>query len=69
MKTKTKRTQTAFTKVHSADPSAILQTERDLKDAIMTVSVFVNLFALCLWVALQTTSQYDAELVSFFINR
>jgi hypothetical protein len=69
MKTMTKRTSSPLPTIAPADPSAILQTERDLKDAIMTVSVFVNLFVLCLWVALQTTAQYDAELAQFFINR
>lgn len=69
MKTKAKRTPSTVLNSESADPSALLQTERDLKDAILTVSVFVNLFALCLWVALQTTSQYDSALADFFINR
>jgi hypothetical protein len=52
-----------------ADPSAIIQTERDFKDALLTVSVFANLFILCLWVALQATSHYDSALASFFLNR
>ncbi|MDQ5932078.1 MAG: hypothetical protein WBK76_01020 [Candidatus Saccharimonadales bacterium] len=69
MKTKTKRTLLPTKKVLSSEPSALLQTERDLKDAILTVSVFVNLFGLCLWVALQTTARYDAALVDFFIAR
>lgn len=51
------------------DPSAIAQTERDVKDAVLTVSVFANLFALCLWVALQTTSDYDTALINFFLAR
>ncbi len=53
----------------SLDPSALLQTERDLKDAILTVSIFANLFILCLWVALQTTAQYDTALIDFFLPR
>lgn len=69
MKTKIKRISSKFTAKQMADPSAIIQTERDFKDAIMTVSVFVNLFFLCLWVALQTTAQYDAVLADFFVNR
>lgn len=69
MKTKTKNTPSSISNAKLATPSAIMQTERDLKDAIMTVSVFVNLFALCLWVALQTTAQYDGALADFFINR
>lgn len=69
MKTKIKRISSKFTAKQMADPSAIIQTERDFKDAIMTVSVFVNLFFLCLWVALQTTAQYDVVLADFFVNR
>jgi hypothetical protein len=69
MKTKIPRMTQKFTRKQMADPSAIAQTERDFKDAIMTVSVFVNLFILCVWVALQTTAQYDTVLANFFLNR
>lgn len=70
MKAKVKRIASKITKKSfGPDPSAIVQTERDFKDAVLTVSVFANLFILCLWVALQATSQYDTALVSFFINR
>jgi hypothetical protein len=51
------------------EPSAIVQTERDFKDALLTVSIFANLFLLCIWVALQATTQYDSALASFFLNR
>ncbi len=56
-------------KTMPADPSAIAQTERDFKDAILTVSVFVNLFLLCIWVALQSTTEYDMAIASFFLDR
>ncbi len=56
-------------KTAPADPSALAQTERDFKDAILTVSVFVNLFLLCVWVALQSTTQYDLAIASFFLDR
>ena len=56
-------------KKQPVDPSAVAQTERDFKDALMTVSVFANLFILCLWVAVQTTTQYDAALADFLVNR
>jgi len=69
MKSKITRVSSKFTRKQLADPSALIQTERDFKDAILTVSVFVNLFILCLWVAVQTTSQYDAALIDFFIAR
>jgi hypothetical protein len=52
-----------------SEPSAIMQTERDFKDALLTVSIFANLFMLCVWVALQVTTQYDTALASFFLNR
>lgn len=51
------------------DFSALAQSERDFKDAVLTVSVFVNLFMLCIWIALQTTSAYDQALANFFIGR
>ena len=51
------------------EPSAVVQTERDFKDALLTVSIFANLFLLCVWVALQATNQYDTALASFFLNR
>lgn len=69
MKSKIARVQTKFTRKQLADPSALVQTERDFKDAVLTVSVFVNLFILCLWVAIQTTTQYDAALIDFFVAR
>ena len=55
----------------SAKPnmSAIVQTERDFKDAVLTVSIFANLFLLSVWVALQVTSEYDDALAAFFMLR
>lgn len=67
-KVKTKSKQ-LIKKSFVADPSAVVQTERDMKDALLTVSIFTNLFILCLWVALQSTTQYDAALTTFFLNR
>lgn len=69
MKANIKRMSAKFSQSKVDEPSAIAQTERDFKDAILTVSVFANLFILCLWVALQTTSAYDTALASFFITR
>ncbi len=55
----------------SAKPnfSAIAQTERDFKDALLTVSIFANLFLLSVWVAVQVTSAYDEALAAFFMLR
>lgn len=47
--------------------SAIAQTERDFKDAVLTVSIFANLFLLSIWVAVQVTSTYDEALATFFM--
>lgn len=69
MKASAKRITSKFSKMKVDEPSAIAQTERDFKDAILTVSVFANLFFLCIWVALQSTSQYDMALANFFLNR
>lgn len=64
MKTKQKATKKIL-----AEQEIVLQTERDVRDALLIVSVAANLFVVCLWVALQVTSHYDASLSSFFIHR
>lgn len=65
---KRKQKTATSTKV-SRSQEAMLQTERDFKDALLMVSIAANLFVVSLWVALQVTSYYDDALVSFFINR
>lgn len=66
MKTKQKSTKKTSEAVNQ---EALLQSERDFKDALLIVSVAANLFVLCLWVALQVTSRYDTALTWFFIHR
>lgn len=46
-----------------------LDTGRDAMAALLVVSVLVNLFFVCLWVALRTTTQYDEALTLFFLGR
>jgi len=41
----------------------------DLKTALLIVSVVANLFIFTAWVALQVTTQYDAQVASFLFNR
>lgn len=48
---------------------AVFTTGADAKTALLIVSLTVNIFMLCLWVALQVTSQYDQSLYNFFIHR
>ncbi len=41
----------------------------DLKNAILIVSVVLNLFFFVTWLALQVTSAYDMQLAGFFLGR
>jgi len=66
MKTKQKNIKKNRNSLHH---EAVFETERDLKDALLIVSITANLFVVCLWVALQVTSRYDSSLTSFFIHR
>jgi hypothetical protein len=51
------------------NPTAMLATEQDFKNALLMISLSINLFALSLWVALQVTTVYDAALTGFFFGR
>jgi hypothetical protein len=61
-----KRKSTASDKKTKA---VLSQSLSDFKTAALLVSVTINLFLLCLWIALQVTADYDHSLFSFFINR
>ncbi len=50
-------------------PIAMLQTERDFRDALLMVSIAINLFGLSLWIAMQATTTYDTALMQFFFAR
>jgi len=41
----------------------------DLRTALLIVSLVANLFIFTAWVALQVTTQYDAQVASFLFNR
>lgn len=69
MKEVSQKSPKSTKKLAKVNFSAIAQTERDFKDAVLTVSVFANLFILSIWVALQVTSKYDNALASFFLLR
>ncbi len=47
----------------------MLATEHDFKNALLLVSLGINVFVLCLWVALQVTPAYDLALTQFFFGR
>jgi hypothetical protein len=40
----------------------------DLKNAVLIVSVVVNLIVLTTWIAIQITSQYDTQLAALLFN-
>lgn len=42
---------------------------QDLKNAVLIVSLMLNLIVFTMWVALQLTNQYDMQLASFLLNR
>lgn len=69
MKAAVRTSSKVVKRLNEVNFSAIAQTERDFKDAVLTVSVFANLFIFSIWVALQVTSKYDAALASFFLQR
>jgi hypothetical protein len=45
------------------------QMTQDLKNAVLVVSVVANLFIFTAWIALQVTSQYNAQIASFLFIR
>lgn len=66
-KTTTKRAPKKTTS--SKKPVAVFQTGADLKTSLLIVSVLINLFVLCIWVALKMTTVYDASLSQVFLGR
>lgn len=48
---------------------AELSINQDLKHSILIVSVVVNLVVLTTWIALQVTTQYDAQIFSLLFTR
>jgi len=47
----------------------VFETSKDLKNAVLIISLLGNFFVLSLWIVLNTTSYYDSVLFNFFINR
>ncbi|HEY5695289.1 MAG TPA: hypothetical protein VIQ80_00470 [Candidatus Saccharimonadales bacterium] len=45
------------------------QMSQDLKTALLIVSVVANLFIFTTWVALQVTTQFDAQIYTFLFTR
>lgn len=42
---------------------------KDLKTAVLIVSVLANLFVFTTWIALQVTTTFDTQIANFLFNR
>lgn len=48
---------------------AEMRMNEDLKHSILIVSLVINLVVLTIWVALQVTTQYDAQIAGLLFSR
>jgi hypothetical protein len=70
VKSTTKSPKKSVRKTSKAKKSfTMFQTGLDFTIALLIVSLLANAFVICLWVALKTTDDYDAALMSFFLGR
>ena len=66
----TQKTKTNQDVVEEVEAEAVVASTmgQDLRNAVLIVSVLVNLFVFATWVALQVTPQFDAQLSNFLFN-
>lgn len=64
-----KKTRSTSRTTKSRKNFAGSRTGLDFTIALLIVSLLVNAFVLCLWVALKTTTEYDEALMNFFLGR
>lgn len=64
-----KKTSIAKQKRSAKQNISVFETSKDLRSAVLVVSLLGNFFVLSLWIVLNTTSYYDNALFNFFINR
>ena len=64
-----KKTPATKTKRSVKPPLSVFETSKDLRSAVLIISLLGNFFVLSLWIVLNTTSHYDSALFNFFINR
>lgn len=57
------------TAITHAQEAVIAQTNQDFRNAVLVVSIVVNVFILAAWIALQVTSAFDAEVAQFLFTR
>jgi len=59
-----KKTNTSHKTIETIDSHAVLsQTNADLKNALLIVSVLLNVTVLIAWLLAQTSSQYATQLI------
>lgn len=68
MTDKTKK-DTTPSELFSQTITADLAFNQDLKHSILIVSLMVNLIVFTTWIALQVTTQYDAQIASLLFTR
>lgn len=64
-----KKTTKSHSKTRKKAIPAVLDTSKDLRSAVLILSLLGNLFVLILWIALNLTTQYDEALINFFLTR
>lgn len=71
MKQKTKTTTKVKKNIQQTvkDTLVLNQTSQDFRNALLIVSVGINLFVLTAWIALQVTTVYDAQVAHFLFVR
>ncbi len=67
MKENTKKTSTVIEEVQST--LAGQYVNQDLKHSVLIISLIANLIVFTTWVALQVTTQYDAQIASLLFAR
>jgi len=58
-----------MTKSGALTTSRIPTFNDDFKNAILIVSLLINLAVFVIWLALRVTDAYDEQVLTFFLNR
>ncbi len=68
-KTATKKVDTVTVEAEATALAIHDQTDMDFRNALLIVSVAVNVIVLISWLALKVTSQFDYQVASFLFYR
>lgn len=64
-----KKTKARTKPTRASQQLPVFTTGTDAMRAVLIVSLLLNAFIFCLWLALQFTSKYDSALAELFFNR